>query len=264
MIDRTVRKILLKTLGDEKYLSLVSNTFLRMYHSGKVKERYPEMYLLSHFISEGYTCLDIGANLGYYTIPMARLAGNSGKIYAVEPIEIFRKTLIKNLKKYNVFNNVEIIPFALGDADGEEIEMGTPQVNGLTHFGYTRILSSESNQYKIKNVYSVKVYKPQTLFGNLKELHFIKCDVEGYEGKVIPGFLEILKKFKPTLQIEILSEESRRIIMDMLLDLDYKVYYYFSGRLKKINNYTDKTNRNCDLYFLQPQNVEAAKSIIEN
>jgi FkbM family methyltransferase len=264
MIDRTVRKILLKTLGDEKYLSLVSSTFLRMYHSGRVREKYPEMYLLNHFISEGDTCLDIGANLGYYTIPMVSLVGNSGKIYAVEPIEIFRKILNRNLKKYNLSNNVEIIPFALGDVDGEEMEMGTPEVNGLIHFGYTRILSSVNNRYKIKNTYKVKVYKPQTLFGNLKELHFIKCDIEGYEGKVIPGFLEIIKKYKPVLQIEILSEENRRIIMNMLLDLDYKVFYYFNGKLRKINSHTDKVDRNCDLYFLQSKDIAAAKNIIEN
>ncbi len=264
MINRTVRKILLKTLGDEKYLSLVSSTFLRMYHSGRVREKYPEMYLLNHFISEGNTCLDIGANLGYYTVPMAQLAGDSGKIYAIEPIEIFRKTLIKNLKKYNVSNNVEIIPFALGDVDGKEIEMGTPEVDGLIHFGYTRVLSSANNQYKIKNTYKVKIYKPQTLFGNLTELHFIKCDIEGYEEKVIPEFLEIIKKFKPVIQIEILSEENRKIIMSLLQDLDYNVFYYFKGKLKKINSYKDKIDRNCDLYFLQSKNIVAAESIMEN
>ena len=44
MIDHVIRKTLLKTLGDEKYLSLVSNVFLRMYHSGKAKEKYPEEF----------------------------------------------------------------------------------------------------------------------------------------------------------------------------------------------------------------------------
>ena len=142
--------------------------------------------------------------------------------------------------------------------------MGTPEVDGLIHFGYTRVLSSANNHFKIKNTYKVRIYKPQTLFGNLTELHFIKCDIEGYEGKVIPEFLEIIKKFKPVIQIEILSEENKRVIMDMLLKLDYNVFYYSNSKLKKINSYTDKIDRNCDLYFLQSKNIAAAESIMEN
>jgi hypothetical protein len=88
MINKIIRQILLKIFGNEKYLTLVSNVFLRMYHSGKAKKKYPEMYLLSHFVKEGYTCIDLGANLGYYTIPLAELTGDSGKVYSVEPIKL--------------------------------------------------------------------------------------------------------------------------------------------------------------------------------
>src|SRR4030066_501463 len=124
MINRIVRRALLKALGDKLYLSLVSNVFLKMYHSGKARKKYPEMYLLSKFVSEGNTCIDIGANIGYYSVPLAELVSESGKVFAVEPVELFRNVLRKNLQRYKIENRVEIIPFALGNTDDEEIEMG--------------------------------------------------------------------------------------------------------------------------------------------
>jgi len=262
MIDRVIRKTLLKTLGDEKYLSFVSNVFLRMYHSGKAKEKYPEMYLLNKFVSEGNTCIDIGANIGYYSVPLAELVGKSGKVYAVEPVELFRNVLTKNLKRYKVENRVEVIPYALGNIDDEEIEMGTPEVDGLVHFGYTKVLSS--GESKVRNKYKVKIHRPNTIFSDLNELHFIKCDIEGYEDKVIPEFSDIIKKFKPTLQIEICSKRNREIIIDLLKPLNYKVFYYLNNKLFELKKKEDNIENSCDLYFFQTQNINSLKELIQN
>ena len=262
MIDRVIRKTLLKTLGDEIYLSFVSNVFLRMYHTGKAKEKYPEMYLLKKFVSEGNTCIDIGANIGYYSVPLAELVGKSGKVYAVEPVELFRNVLTKNLKRYKVENRVEVIPYALGNIDDEEIEMGTPEVDGLVHFGYTKVLSS--GESKVRNTYKVKIHRPNTIFRDLKQLHFIKCDIEGYEDKVIPEFSDIIKKFKPTLQIEICSKQNREIIIDLLKSLNYKVFYYLNNKFFELKKMEDNIENSCDLYFFQTQNINSLKELIQN
>src|SRR3989339_1324581 len=251
MIDRVIRKTLLKTLGDKKYLFLVSNVFLRMYHSGKTRKKYPEMYLLNKFVSEGNTCIDIGANIGYYSVPLAELVGKSGKVYAVEPVELFRNVLTKNLKRNKEENRVEVIPYALGNIDDEEIEMGTPEVDGLVHFGYTKVLSS--GESRVRNRYKVKIHRPNTIFSDLNELHFIKCDIEGYEDKVIPEFSDIIKKFKPTLQIEICSKRNREIIIDLLKPLNYKVFYYLNNKLFELKKKEDNIENSCDLYFFQTQ-----------
>jgi len=263
MLNGIVRRILYRILGDKNYLSLVSNVFLRMYHSGKARKKYPEMYLLNRFVSEGNTCIDIGANLGYYTIPLAGLVGNSGKVIAVEPVELFREVLKKNLSKYNVTGITEIVPYALGDVDGKEIEMGTPEVDGLIHFGYTRILTQETVKYKIRNTYKATVFRPRTIFNGLTALHFIKCDIEGAERSVIPEFLEIIKKFRPQLQIEITSEENRKIIIDLLNKFEYRVFYYLNDRLIELINYDDNIGEGKDLYFLQPFFISSLKDLIK-
>jgi len=256
MINKLSRRILLSVLGDEKYLRLVSSVFLKLYHAKLVKKKYPEMYLLGNFIKEGFTCIDIGANVGYYSIPMAELSGKSGKVYSVEPIPLFRKILSANLKRYRSGDRVEIIPYALGDKDNETLTMGTPSVDGLIHFGYTKVLSEESK--KIKSIYSVKSFTPETLFKDLHQLHFVKCDVEGYENHVIPHFENIIKKFRPVLQIEICSDENRKLIFRMLEGLGYKAFYFGNEKLNPVEVNSVSQIEKCDFYFIPDnQNIKS-------
>ena len=261
MINNSLRRALIKTLGDENYLKLVSNVFLKMYHHPNSQKKNSEIYLLSQIISEGDKCIDIGANLGYYSVPLAELVGNSGKVFAVEPIELFRNVLLRNLKRYKIENRVEIIPYALGNTDDQEISMGTPVVDGLVHFGYTKILSS--NEDKLKNTYKVKVYRPQTIFKDLRALHFIKCDIEGYEGKVIPEFFDIIKKFKPALQIEICSKRNREVIIKMLQKMEYQTFFLMDKNLWVLKEIEDNIEKSCDLYFLQKKTIASLQALIK-
>lgn len=261
MVNNILRKILLKILGDKNYLKLVSNVYLKMYHSGDPQKKNPEIYLLNKIVSEGNTCIDIGANLGYYCVPLAELVGSTGKVFAVEPVELFRDVLSGNVRRYKVENRVEIMPYALGDTDNEEITMGTPVVNGLVHFGYTKILSSGED--KLKNIYKVKVHRPQTIFKDLNALHFIKCDIEGYEGKVIPEFLDIIKKFKPSLQIEICPVRNREMIIDLLKPLGYSVFYYLNDKFFELKKVEDNIKKSCDLYFFQDAMINSFTDLIQ-
>jgi len=233
-----------------------------MYHSDRARKNYPEMYFLSSLISEGDTCIDIGANVGYYSIPLAEIVGTRGKVYAVEPVPLFRKILEKNLKRYNLSAIVKLLPYALSNTDNAEIEMGTPSVNGLVHFGYTKVLNNDVDE--IKNKYRVKSVRPQKLFSDLKELQFIKCDIEGYEDKVIPEFAEIINRFKPILQIEICSEKNRRIIIDMLQKIGYKVFYLFDNLLIELEDINHNLHNNCDLYFIHKQNIFSLQHLLKN
>jgi hypothetical protein len=140
--------------------------------------------------------------------------------------------------------------------------MGTPSVNGLVHFGYTKILSNSDKD--IFSSYSVKMHTPRTIFDGLKELHFIKCDIEGFEKHVIPGFIDLIKRFKPNMQIEICSIESRELIINMLKPLGYQTYYFnFKGeKLIKLKNLEDNIENSCDLYFLNEAKIIFLKELI--
>src|SRR5947208_449532 len=68
-------------------------------------------------LSSRGVALDVGANVGWHTLLMARLVGNDGRVLAVEANPSMRARLEENLR-LNHFAHVEIIPYAMMDSEG--------------------------------------------------------------------------------------------------------------------------------------------------
>ncbi|KAA3440191.1 FkbM family methyltransferase [Rufibacter hautae] len=217
---KLLRKLLVKALGFEGYLRLVSRMYIIMVGSGRGREKYPELFFLKRIIRPGFTCVDIGANLGYYSTFLSRLAGPKGKVLAVEPVPLFGRIWRDNVKASGV-DNLTLLPFALG-GENTTIEMGTPVRDGLVHHGMTKIASSAQEQYA--QTYQVEMRVPDELFLDLDRLDFIKCDVEGYEHQVFAHLQETIKKFRPLIQTELNGAQNRRAVVETLARLGYGVY----------------------------------------
>jgi hypothetical protein len=86
---KQIRNILLQVLGLKLYLRLISKIYITCISLGMWKKKYPELFYLDSILKPGNTCIDIGANLGYYSTKMSKLVGISGKVYAIEPIPLF-------------------------------------------------------------------------------------------------------------------------------------------------------------------------------
>ena len=96
-----IRKFLLYTLGEKRYLRLLAGSFQKLYKTGRLGVDYQDIYFLKNLIRQGDYCIDIGAHLGYFTVEMSRLAGNHGHVYAIEPMTKFFNTLkglLSNIK----------------------------------------------------------------------------------------------------------------------------------------------------------------------
>ena len=141
-----IKQILLKLLGEKRYLSLLAGSFQRLYPTGKLGLNYQDVYFLKNIIEKGAYCADIGAHLGYYTLELSRLAGPSGKVVAIEPMPKFNQTLDRLLQRKKTAN-VTLLQVALG-GEGEYVEMGIPQVGNMKKFAYARVMKySEHFQY---------------------------------------------------------------------------------------------------------------------
>ncbi|MBA9077546.1 FkbM family methyltransferase [Rufibacter quisquiliarum] len=217
---KVLRKLLVKALGFEGYLRLVSRMYLIMVGAGRGREKYPELFFLRRIIRPGFTCLDIGANLGYYSTFLSKLSGPTGKVLAVEPVPLFGRIWAENVRASGV-DNLTLLPYALG-GENTTIEMGTPLRNGLLHHGMTKIASSAQEEYA--QTYQVEMRVPDELFAELERLDFIKCDVEGYEYQVFTHLQETIKKHRPLIQTELNGSENRRQVVEILTALGYGVY----------------------------------------
>lgn len=240
-----IRNFLYRILGLQLYLRLISKIYISCVSLGMWKKKYPELFYLDTIIKPGFTCIDIGANLGYYSSRMAKLTGNNGKVYAIEPIPLFGEIWKKNVcPKLNT--HVQLLPFALGKDSGI-VQMGIPEKNGRVHHGMTKIASSAQETYV--KYFDVEMRNPDELFAHLNRLDFIKCDVEGYESVVFSNFIQTLKKFKPIVQSELGGDENRKTVIELFNSLGYSCNILRNGLLQKIS-LTEAINVSQDFYFV--------------
>jgi len=217
---KSIRKLLVNTLGFNRYIRVVSKIYIMLVGSGLMQRKYPELFFLKKIIRPGFTCLDIGANLGYYSTFLSRLVGPAGKVMAIEPVPLFQEIWRDNVKASGLAN-LTMWPYALG-GQNTRIRMGTPERDGLLHHGMTKIMSSAQDNYA--RTYEVEMKIPDELFINLNRLDFVKCDVEGYEYEVFRNMQETLRKFKPLIQTELNGTENRQQVKDLLTSIGYETY----------------------------------------
>jgi FkbM family methyltransferase len=138
------------------------------------------------------TVIDIGANDGQFATDLHRRAPEA-KIYSFEPLQDAFRSLCKNMsdvKNFTAFN------FALGDASGKT------EINRSSFSPSSSLLSMSSLHKKLypKSAGSVKeqitVKRLDDMNNEIKIVGglLIKMDVQGYEGKVIDGGKQMLKK----------------------------------------------------------------------
>lgn len=239
-----MRKLLYKILGLKKYLRLISFIYIRLIKCGYAKKKYEELYFLRKIIKEGFTCIDIGANLGYYSYFLTKYAGNGGKIYAVEPIPLYGEILQKNVKA----DNFRLFPYALG-AENKSVEMGLPNINGRLHHGMTKIISEKNDNNNYEKKFQVEMKIPDELFDEIEKIDFIKIDIEGYESIAFENMKTILRKHKPLIQSELSGIENKRKAIEILSELGYKTKILKGNKLIDIatQHISDYNN---DFYFV--------------
>ncbi len=221
-----IHKLLYKTLSLENYLRTVSRLFFlcQRLGIGRYAPATEYVYHLPQLVRPGDTCIDIGANLGYYARTISRLAGPAGRVYAVEPVAPVRKMLGRNLRGCA---NVEILPYALG-AESGPIRMGNDSARETGYLGTGQHFVNETGRAADVE-FAAEMRRGSELFGGLDRLDFIKCDVEGYELVVMREMRPLLERFRPTVLIETGGANRPRII-ELFTSLGYRGYTLAEGR----------------------------------
>jgi FkbM family methyltransferase len=257
-----LKLFLFKTLSFENYLYALSKIYFLSYNLGLLKKRplYKYHYFLKSFIKEKDTVIDIGANLGYFTVYFSGWVGSEGVVYAVEPVESVRKILIKNTKKYK---NVRIIPYALGEFNKDiEIINTSRQSKGFIASGSNFIVDG-TKPITDENIdkFNAVMRKGSELFGGLSKIDFIKCDVEGYETNIIPELEILLKKHEPLMLIET-RREKRIFLQKYLSDLGFQGFVLENGKL--YHSVSVKEKEEDDILFIPESKLNLYSEFIGN
>lgn len=158
---------------------------------------------------------DIGANTGIYSL-ISKCVNPSSIVFAFEPVE----RVYQKLKANNILNNFNINTeeFAVSNMDGEAIIFDLPEEH---IYSVTVNKNLAGFQHAIET--KIKIQKLSTYIEkqNIKHIDLIKIDVETHEPEVLEGMEQYLSLFKPTLLIEILSDEVANKIQNLIAKINY-------------------------------------------
>lgn len=193
-------------------------------HGLSIKGSYDEFetQIVKQLIKIGDVTVDVGANLGYYTLIFSRLVGKDGKVYAFEP-EPDNFVLLKKNVDINGCRNVVLIQKAASNMT-DKIKMYLAN-NPTIH----TIFDTNEHRRSI----DIKAIRLDDYFADYDGvLNFIKIDVEGSESFVIEGMQSILQKTKDLIMmiefapfyIEKLGKHPRDYL-EILKKYGFKLYH---------------------------------------
>lgn len=143
-----------------------------------------ERRVLASLIRPGMTVVDVGANIGLYSVHLARLVGPSGRVISFEPDPELVECLRVNCAA-NAVSNVTVNPCALGSAPGRLVLSRLTLNSGDNHLG-------TAGDPTFRRPVEVEVVPLDVREPGLRP-DFVKIDVQGWELNVLKGMEGILR-----------------------------------------------------------------------
>ncbi len=185
-----------------------------------------EFSVLQKILRPGMTFVDVGANIGLYTLFAANKVGATGKVVAFEPSSREYEMLEQNIA-VNALYNVRAIKRAVSNRDGE-VELLVASLKNSGHntvgkFGYATALERTESvaAERLDEIIAREGYE---------RVDVIKMDVEGAELAALQGAMNTLRRLHPALLVEISDRTlehqgaSSREVLDLLASEGYRFY----------------------------------------
>jgi len=157
-------------------------------------------------LPSGGVAIDIGANVGWHTLLMARLVGAEGRVLAIEANPSVREHLERNVK-FNRLGQVEVVPFAIAESERHLDFHGPNADDPASASGHVSGRTEEKTgliRVKARSLDSIVEER------RIARVDLIKIDVEGFEWPALQGGEETITRFRPYIVFEYDSAYARR------------------------------------------------------
>jgi FkbM family methyltransferase len=182
-----------------------------------------EVSLMRNFVNPGNTVIDVGANIGDLTLPLAQMVGDNGRVYAVESHPEVFNVLCGNLA-LNGIGNVKPINAFIATSDKVDV--------GSKVWGPTAYVGTD--------------WEPQFMALDevkLEALHLVKIDVDGKELEVLKSGAMQIERFRPVLYFENdIREESEALLGFAMKDMGYNLYWHPAPIFDPVNFFGNPQN----------------------
>jgi FkbM family methyltransferase len=201
-----------------------------------------ELGFLLRWLRPGMTVIDIGANVGVYSLPLARRVAPHGHVFAYEPGSAPR-TMLERSRTHNRADNLHIIPAAVSDSPRE----------GQLVLGVSSELNSLQGSGPGEPVQITSLDMEEGTRG-WDTVDFIKIDAEGEEERILAGAKSFFERHSPLVMFEVKDDDvANETLRAAFPQRGYNVYRMHPGAMVLV---ADNAANALDRYEL---NLFAAK-----
>ena len=190
------------------------------------------------FIKEGDLAVDIGANIGDTTVPMALVAGKEGMILGFECNPLIFEILVVNEQLNPNLTNIKALSYAISEKEDEFFYNSSEA--SLSNGGISLTERNQHGKYgletKVKSVHLERFLEKEYPEW-INKLSFIKTDTEGHDLVILKSLRSLIDKTRPVIESECFKRASRperKELFEMFLELDYNMFHAdtYSGKDK--------------------------------
>ena len=202
-----------------------SDLFMRL-----IREKHYEPHLMAFckkHLDQSKDVIDVGANIGFYTVMLAKNIGNQ-RILAIEPTKGALRLLRKNIELNNVGDKVEVFDGVVSDFNGSvqiKTISGKEEFSSIGEMSHPSISDLKWENEEVKSIKLDDLVEQKSINPG-----FIKIDVEGSEHLVFTGAKNILSNFRPIILSELndimlkKNGSSAKEVIDLIESFNYNVY----------------------------------------
>mgnify|MGYP001182247361 CR=1 FL=1 len=148
---------------------------------------------VKQLLRKGDTFVDVGANIGFFSVLAAHIVGPQGRVIAVEPMDANVQLLYASIRR-NGFRHVEVHPFAASDHSGL-----LPMATGFGTSNAQVMLGLEDSE---THALFAQARMLDEMLSGLDRVDLLKIDIEGHELLALKGFADGLARHRPRLLTE--------------------------------------------------------------
>lgn len=175
--------------------------------------------VIRDILGKGDVFIDIGANVGYFSVIASRIVGENGKVHSLEAIPklcglLSESIAINNIRNIKVLNNAAY-------SENRKI---------MFHSMKNSAFSYISKDNTSDNPIEVDAITLDSLIDKIGKVDVMKIDVEGAEMDVLLGGEKLIRRYKPKIVMEVLDWSLQRFnysskdVLSFLRDIGYKAY----------------------------------------
>ena len=161
--------------------------------------------LFKSLVKPGDRVIDVGANIGFHSLLFAQLVGPTGRVLSFEPVKYLYDALIASVAENHFHDRIEAYNCAISDRAGTSL---IRHAVGTSNFGGAHLADVKRDD---GHAYDEIETKTLSDFISDQRCNLIKIDAEGAEGRVLQGAVDLLKRDRPLLFVELFNEQLTKI-----------------------------------------------------